>query len=190
MILSQTKNYDDHQILPLYTDARASDFDCSRVILRDKDVSWRVSYLHSAFLILRPLTLIWLQGNIRSNVAIHLDSSGFVSVEEQDPAALRHFLDKVSDQPSSLLVHHRDSLPRLKNPTPQSPEGFRTVGLCWPILSCICVGDGERIITVDLTSRGPLDPCIRFFVFPFGSVSRVRCVSCWISQRDIADLAI
>jgi hypothetical protein len=115
----------------------------------------------------------------------HLDDSGLVSVEEQDPAALRHFLDQVGDQLSFPVVQHRDSLARLKNPTPQSQESLHTHGLCWPILSYICMGDGDHIISVIVVMRhryGPLDA--RFHLFPFGSVSRVRCVSCWITEGE------
>jgi len=67
-------------------------------------------------------------------------------------------------------------LTRLKNPTPRSQRSIRTVGLCWPISSYIYMGDGDRIISaiVMMRYRGPVDTYSRFFVFPFGSVSRIR----------------
>jgi len=52
--------------------------------------------------------------NIRSSVADHLDGSGIVSVEKQDPAALRLFLDKVKKS---------------------DPTITKKYPYCWPVLA-------------------------------------------------------
>lgn len=41
-----------------------------------------------------------------------LDTSGAVSVEEQNPVAFQRFLNEVGDQPSFSVDHHHDSRAR------------------------------------------------------------------------------